>query len=84
MSQNVRAASSGNANVGIPARFRSSTPAPTRAPPIQLASTGLPSTWAYCVSASAVRVGSVMSWGVRMTSSPSLPGSDAAIASACR
>ena len=40
--------------------------------PIQLASTGLPSILAYALSFSAVPVGSLIAWGVRTTSMPSL------------
>src|ERR1039458_3115763 len=53
------------------ARFRISSPAATSTPPIQLASTGLPSCLASGLSCSAILVGSVMACGVRMTSMPS-------------
>ena len=56
----------------------SRVPGSTSGPPIQLASTGPERRWANSRSASAVSVGSVMACGVRMTSSPSLPGSRAA------
>ncbi len=59
----------------MPARLRIASPAATPAPPIQLASTGLPKTPPIARSRSAVCVGSVMAWGARMASRPSLPGS---------
>ncbi len=80
---NSRAAVSGYGNVGMSALLRIAWPAATSAPPIQLASTGLPSSEACFLSASAVWVASVMACGVRMTSIPSLFGSFAAISSAC-
>ena len=47
-------------------------PAATSAPPIQLASTGLPGNrCAYCLSRSAVSVGSVWFWGERIVRIPS-------------
>ena len=73
---------SGYGNVGMSALLRIAWPAATSAPPIQLASTGLPSSEAWTLSASAVAVGSVIACGVRMTSMPSLFGSRAAISSA--
>ncbi len=66
----------------MPARRRMSAPAATSRPPIHEASTGLPLTCAYGTSSAAVRVGSVMAWGVRITSMPSAVGSAAAISSA--
>src|SRR4051794_39088008 len=63
---NTRAAVSGYGNVGMPARLRIASPAATAAPPIQLANTGLPSTFAYGRSASAVPVGSVIACGLRI------------------
>ena len=67
----------------MPARLRIASPAATSAPPIQLASTGLPSMLRVAASArSAVCVGSVIACGVRITSRPSLLGSCAAISSA--
>ena len=68
--------------MGMSTLFRMSTPAWTSGPPIQLASTGLPSILAYGFSCSAVIVGSVISCGVRITSMPSVFGSLAAISSA--
>ena len=62
----------------MPASRRRFAPSTTSAPPIQLASTGLPVLVAKGVSSSAVLVGSVIAWGVRMTSMPSDSGSLAA------
>jgi hypothetical protein len=59
-----------------------STPACTAAPPIQLASSGLSAGRGCRVSRSAVKVGSVMFCGVRITSRPSVDGSAAASSSA--
>ena len=75
MAVKICAAVSGYANVGMPAWSRISSPVSTAAPPIQLASTGLPGILAYCCRAWAVAVGSLMAWGVRITSSPSMLGS---------
>ena len=65
---------SGYSKLGMPARASTRAPSATSTPPIHDASTGLPGIWACGTSASAVRVGSVIAWGVRMTSIPSDPG----------
>jgi hypothetical protein len=67
----------------MPARFRISTPAATRAPAHPARQHRLALDVGVLASASAVRVGSVMSWGVRITSIRRCPDPDAAIASAC-
>ena len=59
----------------MPARFRIDTPAATSSPPIQLASTGLPAMVPRVFTLSAVRVGSIIAWGVKITSRPSVFGS---------
>jgi hypothetical protein len=59
----------------MPAWFRICSPAATSAPPIQLASTGLPKPLAYGFNFSAICVGFVMSCGVSTTSIPSMAGS---------
>ena len=66
----------------MPASRRIAAPSATSSPPIQEARTGLPSMLACLTSARAVAVGSVIAWGVRMTSSPSVSGSAAAISRA--
>ena len=79
MEWKIRAAVSGYENVGIPARLRISIPAVISAPPIQQASTGLPSPLAKGTRRSAVRVGCDMPCGQVTASKPSLPGSLATI-----
>ena len=76
------AALSGYGKVATPASRRMRSPASTSSPPIQLARIGLPVPDAYGTSCWAVRVGSVIAWGVRMTSNPSLPGSRVTTSSA--
>ena len=66
----------------MPASRRIRAPSATSAPPIHEARTGLPSIRACLTSAFAVAVGSVIAWGVRITSRPSVSGSAAAISSA--
>ena len=51
-------------------------------PPIQLASTGLPMVVLWILNLSAVWVGSVIAWGVKITSRPSVFGSLATTSSA--
>src|SRR2546425_813302 len=76
------AAVSGYGNVGMLELLRMLSPAATEAPPIQLARMGLLVKLAKAFTCSAVCVGSVMACGVRMTRSPSLPGSCATISTA--
>ena len=78
----ARAAVSGQGNAGMPAWFRIDAPAATSSPPIQLASTGLPALVPWAFTKSAVRVGSIIAWGVKITSRPSVFGSLATTSSA--
>ena len=71
----MMAALSGYGNVARPASPRMRSPVSMSLPPIQLTMMGFSASVVYGMISRAVLVGSVMAWGVRMTSRPSLSGS---------